>query len=186
MLQNPLAARFVQAAHFNRAERGYSDVDLVVIHTTEGPEAARRSESTAAWFANPASGGSAHYVVDPAQIVQCVHEEDVAWGAGGANKRGIHIELCGHAKQTGEEWADEASAAELELAAGLVADVCRRYSIPVQRLDAAALKAGATGIAGHADCSSAFGGSHWDPGPAFPWDRFLARVRELAVLEGTT
>lgn len=186
MLQNPLAAKFVQAAHFTRAERSYADVDLVVIHTTEGAETPRRSESTAAWFANPASGGSAHYVVDPAQIVQCVHEEDVAWGAGGANKRGIHIELCGHAGQTAAEWADDNSRAELALAAKLVADICSRYSIPVQRLDAAALAAGATGIAGHADCVAAFPhtGGHFDPGAAFPWDVFLDLVRAQAVLEG--
>jgi N-acetyl-anhydromuramyl-L-alanine amidase AmpD len=179
-----LAAKFVQAAHFTRADRSYSDIDLVVIHTTEGPETERRSDATAAWFADQRSGGSAHYVVDPVQIVQCVREEDVAWGAGGANRRGIHIELCGKAGQTAADWADGASRAELDLAARLVADLCRRYSIPEVRLDPAALKAGATGIAGHADCSQAFGGTHWDPGPAFPWDLFLDEVRGQVQLEG--
>lgn len=183
MPENPLVTRFVPAAHFTRADRGYADVDLVVIHTTEGPETERRSDATAAWFADQRSGGSAHYVVDPAQIVQCVREEDVAWGAGGANRRGIHIELCGKAGQKAADWADDTSRAELDLAAKLVADLCRRYSIPVVHLDPAALKAGATGIAGHAECSQAFGGTHWDPGPAFPWDSFLDRVRELAALE---
>ena len=46
-----------------------------------------------------------------------------------------------------------------------------------QWLDAGALKKrGARGITGHSDVSRAFGGTHWDPGPNFPIEFYLALV----------
>lgn len=168
--------RLIPAAHFTPAMRGRGDVDLVVVHTTEGPELPRRSEATAAWLADSRSGGSCHYIVDPVQIVQCVLERDIAWGAGGANRRGIHIEHCGKAEQSAAEWADDASTAELALSSALCADICKRYGIPALWLSAQQVRNGARGITGHAECVAAFGGSHWDPGSGFPRDRYVELV----------
>ncbi len=166
----------VPARWFTTAARGVGDIGLVVIHTTEGPEIPRRAEAVANYFATTARA-SAHYTVDPVMIVQSVLERDVAWGAGKANARGIHIEHCGRAGQTAEEWADDTSRAELALSARLVADICHRHNIPVEWLSAEMVKGGARGITGHKQCSDAFGGSHWDPGPNFPIASYLAAVR---------
>lgn len=46
-----------------------------------------------------------------------------------------------------------------------------RYGIPVVKISPEQIRAGASGVCGHADCVQAgLGGSHTDPGPNFPWD----------------
>ena len=59
------------------------------------------------------------------------------------------------------------------------ADLCRRYAIPAVHLTPAQLAAGARGIIGHIDATNAYGprGGHTDPGPSFPWDAYIAKVR---------
>ena len=67
----------------------------------------------------------------------------------------------------------------LERSAGLVAELCRKYKIPVTWLYAADLKAGKRGITTHDAVSKAFKrGSHWDPGTGFPIERYLSLVRK--------
>jgi N-acetyl-anhydromuramyl-L-alanine amidase AmpD len=153
-------------------------VGTIVIHTMEISERSGAAAACAAWFADPVSQVSAHYCVDAETTIQCVREADVAWHARGGNTTSLGVELAGAAAQTAEEWADTYSAAVLRRAAVLVADLCRRHDVPARRVDAAGLRAGMRGITGHADVSIAFRKSdHWDPGPAFPWDTFLRRVR---------
>lgn len=159
----------------------------VVLHTAESPEGPQVAEAIAVWGSRtPAQGGpptpaSWHYVVDRNSIVQSVHETDRAAGAPGANEQGIHIELAGHANQTAEQWADDASQATLEMAAPLVADICKRRGIPVGVRVAEELKKGMPGITGHMFCTQAFGGTHTDPGVHFPWGRFMVLVRAAQV-----
>lgn len=178
--------KFVQARHFTPASR--TAVDLVVIHTAEAHERPQTAENVAAFFAAPwSSRASAHYTVDADSAVQSVHEKDVAWHAGPANGYSIGVEHAGFAKQTPAEWGDEYSQAMLERSAALVADVCKRYGIPVRKVSAEDLKAGGArrrGICGHLDVTNGLTGGrgHWDPGPNFPWADYLARVS--AIVEG--
>ncbi len=156
-------------------------VDAVVVHTMEAAERMDTAEAVARWFARPETQVSAHYCVDADSVVQCVSEQDIAWHARGGNDRSIGIELAGYAGQGPKGWDDDYSWAVLERAASLAAEICRRHRIPVRRLRAADLVAGSRGLAGHVDVSEAFGRStHWDPGPAFPWRRFL-RLTRLAA-----
>jgi hypothetical protein len=177
-----LADRWIPARWFTPASRGPGDVSLVVIHTTEGPETERRSERTAEWFANPRSKSSAHYIVDPAQAVQCVREQDIAWHAGVklVNARSIGIEHCGTAQQTPEQWADAASSEELVRSAMLVAALCYRYAIPAAKLTPTQVRDGTRGLCGHLDVTEAYEikGGHRDPGPHFPWAHYLKLVDE--------
>lgn len=153
-------------------------IDLVVLHTMEIPERAGAATICARWFASPVSEVSAHYCVDAGTIVQCVREKDIAWHARGGNAHSIGVELAGYARQTGHEWADDYSTAVLTRASGLVADLCRRWRIPPRWLVAGDLLAGRRGITGHSEVSRAYGKSdHWDPGPGFPVETFLDRVR---------
>lgn len=121
---------------------------------------------------------SAHYCIDAGEVVQCVREENVAWHARGGNRSSIGVELAGLATQDAEAWGDDYSTAVLEQAAVLVAEVCTRRGLPMRRVRALGVRRGLRGVTGHADVSGAFGRSdHWDPGPSFPWQHFLALVR---------
>jgi len=81
----------------------------------------------------------------------------------------------------------------LQLAAKEVAAICQAHDLPVRRLSVAQVRAAyyapaverPKGICGHVDVTAAYPedqGSHWDPGPNFPWVEFLAMVR--AELDG--
>jgi N-acetyl-anhydromuramyl-L-alanine amidase AmpD len=162
----------------NVTKTGGRTIDLIVIHTMEMDEKGDTAENCALWFRNPAAKVSAHYCVDADTVVQCVREKDIAWHARGGNTASIGVELAGFARQTHEDWTDAYSTAVLSRAAAVVADVCRRRAIPVRWLVAGDLSAGRRGITGHAEVSKAYRKSdHWDPGPGFPVERFLAMVR---------
>ena len=170
-----MAYPFVESPHVTKT--GGRQIDLIVIHTMEMDEKGETAENCAQWFRNPGAKVSAHYCVDADTIVQCVRDQDVGWHAPGANHDGIGIEHAGRAKQTGREWGDPYSVAMLERSAALVADLCRTYKIPVTWLYAADLKAGKRGITTHkAVCDAFKRGSHWDPGPGFPVERYLRLV----------
>lgn len=174
----PLPIKTIPSPNFTRGRA--RNVRLVVIHTVEAPERGTIAEDVARnWFATTAARSSAHYVVDSDSIVRCVDEADTAWAAPGANADGIQIEHAGYAAQTPSQWGDDYSRAMLELSARLTADLCRRYGIPAVHLTPAQLASGARGIIGHIDATNAYSGGrgHTDPGPSFPWDAYIAKVR---------
>lgn len=168
--------RFVESP--NKTETSGRTFDIVVMHTMEIAERPDAALICARWFASPVSKVSAHYCVDARRVISCVREKDIAWHARGGNTDSIGVELAGYAHQTEREWGDDYSSAVLTRAATLVADVCRRRRIPVRWLVAGDLVAGRRGITGHSEVSAAYGRSdHWDPGPGFPVEGFLDRVR---------
>lgn len=179
-------SRFVQATHFT-VPTTPRQVNLIVIHTIESPEDKDRAFNTARWtFAGPnAREASTHYLVDANEIVQAVDESNIAWGAEGVNGRGIHIEHAGYANQSASQWDDEYSRKELELSAQLAADIASRYGIPARFVDEAGLKAGESGFTGHVNVNNMMTDGkrdrrpfdHNDPGPNFPWEYYLGRVR---------
>lgn len=195
--------RFIPAKNFTPSSR--TRVSAIGIHTAECQEHPAAAENVQAFFGNqpkhgaidlkwrpdgkPWEGASAHYTVDIDSITQSVLEKDIAWHAGPANGFSIGIEHAGAAKQTAEEWEDEYSRAMLERSAELAADICRRHEIPVVRLTAQDLAAGRReGFFGHIDVTNGLqaGKGHWDPGPSFPWDHYLARVRAHLAREEPT
>jgi N-acetyl-anhydromuramyl-L-alanine amidase AmpD len=177
---NAQAVAFIEAKNFTRGRYGTA-ISVVVIHTMESQEKPDTARNVAHWFAGAtAPEASAHFNVDATEVIQCVRETDMAWGAPGANRQGLHIEHAGRASQTPMQWADAFSDAMLRRSAALVASLCRKHGIPIKRIGPEELKAGGRGICGHDTVSKAFPvkGAHTDPGPNFPWGIYIELVMD--------
>lgn len=165
---------------------GRRKVRIVVIHSMESPEKGDTAESVGKWFQDAPRPASAHVGVDNDSTVQYVKDSNVAYGAPGVNHDGIHIELAGKSAQSKEEWLDPYGLKMLDRAADACAQFCLKYDIPVLHLGTNDLKAGRRGIISHWDATQVYkpNAGHTDPGPNFPWDFFLQRVRAHVVERG--
>jgi N-acetyl-anhydromuramyl-L-alanine amidase AmpD len=154
------------ACHYTNSDREATyNINRVVIHKTEGGSAAGASS----WFANCASGGSAHFVFEKVngQCYQCVLEADVAWHAGysSTNNNSVGLEHSGWTANN-----DTSTACYNESAIETKSCVTY-YAVPGNR----------TYIIGHSEvpgCSGYGGGSncHTDPGSHWNWSYYIAQV----------
>lgn len=98
-------------------------IDKIIVHWIVGT-----LSSCDATFQSPTRLASAHYGVGDDQIHQYVKEEDTAWHAGNllCNRQSIGIE-----HQGGPDIP--ISEATYKSSAELIADICKRYSIPLDR-----------------------------------------------------
>lgn len=194
--------KFMKARYFTAVpDSRPRDVQLVVLHVMQVPEKPKMAAAVGAYFQSEMIGAdgkprpaSTHYGVDAEETVQYVREQDVAYGASGANHNGIHVEHAGYSEQDAKGWDDEYSRKELERSAILVAGICSRHGIPVVFLTAEDLLVGTPkGITTHAQITLACAlakkrgqkdspyfkatGTHTDPGKHFPMEWYLDRVR---------
>ncbi|GAC42999.1 negative regulator [Paenibacillus popilliae ATCC 14706] len=179
-----LACHFVPAFHQQKSENpsNYGNYDVadrpifgpdiryIVIHDAEGSY-----DGTIEWFANPASGVSAHYVIrsSDGDITQMVDTKDVPWHAGNwyFGMHSIGIEHEGHALE-GATWYSEPM---YRASAKLVRYLAEKYNIPLDRAH----------IFGHEEIpgvnQSRQTGMHWDPGPFWDWDHYMELVGSTAI-----
>lgn len=158
---------------------------LIVMHSTVSPCRPGQARATAAYFAGLPGGrkASAHYVVDPAEVVQCVGDHTVAYHCG-YNQDSIGVELCEYPSWDRTRWDDEPHR-QLEIrAARLVAELCLAYGIRPYFVGRLGLLLGRRGVTTHRAMSLAYQRSgHWDPG-AWRRRRFMRRVRrQIARIE---
>ena len=144
--------------------------EAVVVHIMEGSLSA-----TDNWFSSPASQVSAHYGIGKdGKIHQYVGEADTAFHAGrvwkpkwGSIKPRVNPNLytigIEHEGQGASEWPD----AMYEASARLIADVCTRWSIPIDR----------DHIVGHREIY----GRKTCPNDVLNFDRLIAMARAAAV-----
>jgi len=165
----------------NKTNGRIRPIRLVVFHTMEVDESGPNvAEAVARSFQAPARRASTHKCIDTDSTVRCVADKDTAWAAPGANADGLQMELAGRAGQNMAEWDDADSDAILERAAQAGAEWAVAHGLPIKHLSVAELLAGESGFVGHIDVTNAYHQStHWDPGPAFPWDTVLARIAAL-------
>lgn len=201
MIHAPSPKYLGPAAHTSTGAN--KPIHRIVIHSTVSPCQPGGAEDIARYFRSTASGGSAHYVVDPATEVQVVFDSVIAWHAPGADwsatshpePESIHslgIEMCDipgpvpndkpgtarfKAAKRAWRWTLPNQRKLLDRTAHLAAQLCAAYDVPVQFLDIAELKAGKDGITTHNNVSQAYHRStHWDPG-FWPQRRFMKKVR---------
>lgn len=151
--------------------RGGARVRLVVVHTAEG---ARTVESLGRFFQGKTQASS-HVGIDDRRIEQYVGYDRAAWTLRSGNPISDNAELCGFAKWSRAEWLQHPRM--LELTAQWIGERCRARGIPLRKLTPAQVAAGESGVIGHHDWTvGKKEGSHWDPGPHFPWDLVMAKA----------
>lgn len=156
---------------------------LIVVHTNEpGPhEPSGAAVGLAKYLEqpHPPDYPAYHALTDDVQIVVTAHDDERVNGAGGTAEYALHVCIYGTAAQTAEQWDDAFSRAAVQHAAAVVTTWCARHGIPIRKLNGRESQNG-HGICGHGDVSSWSSGSggHSDPGPHFPWDRFITLVKD--------
>jgi hypothetical protein len=148
----------------------------IVLHETQSPCARGGALAIAHMFATTDRKASAHYVVDPADVVQCVPDHRVAYHCG-YNDDTLGIEMCGYSSWNLARWATRPRRLMRRRAVNLVAKLCLAYDIPPYYVGVRQLLAGKPGVTTHRAMSRAFKRStHWDPG-AWPRRAFMRAVR---------
>lgn len=177
-------SRKYTAAH-DSGTRPASAIKWIVLHSTEGPTA----EGAASWFANPASEGSAHLVVDDDACFRTLANDAIPWAAPGADTNGFHIEQAGFAAWTRSEWRIHDTT--LRRAAFKAALHAKLFDIPLRWVGPVGLRLGRKGVTTHRDISYAWpiqarvAGFHTDPGANYPKDVFMGYAQTyLAGMEG--
>lgn len=176
----PPAPPFLGPAKFHGGHQA-GPFKRIVIHCTVSPCKAGGARDVARYFRKTVTRpSSAHYVVDPFEVVQVVPDHTVAYHAP-PNLDTLGVELCDPQAGPSSRWNDDLHMSMLRLAARLVANLALAYDVPIQKLGPRDLVGGLRGICGHVDVSNAFHEStHTDPGDGFPWGRFMRLVREQA------
>lgn len=148
----------------------------IAIHTTESHDRPGVSDlqSLHDWFNYWRSRASSHIGVDgEGHVWQFVASDKKAWTIGQLNSWTLNIELIGFASQSKAQFED----AQLKAAARWCAYWGHKYSIPMQRGSVEKVTWRPVivrkGIIKHSDLSRIGYGSHYDPGPNFPMDKFL-------------
>ena len=143
----------------------------VVIHYTGNKTDSARNN--AKYFKNGKRNASAHYFVDPTEIVQIVRDNDASWGVGKkygnarlwgkcTNANSINIEIC----STNGKIDD----ATMKNTADLVRSLMARYNIPIQN------------VVRHYDvCAKRCPGwNGWLPNNESEWNRLVGMIQNTA------
>lgn len=161
-------------------QRHATPTGLIVVHTAESALDAigedTGAEGVADFIRRRADPGSYHRLVDSDSIVPLVRFEMAAYGDGtGSNEFAIHLSFaCRAADWPGMDPARrEAFLVNGARAAREAATWLKRehgITVPARRVTRTQSDQGAAGFISHGERDP---GRRTDPGPAFPWDRFL-------------
>lgn len=164
----------------NYSSRGSNKVKLIVLHTTEG---IRKNSDLEAFFAR-SSNASSHVAVDNNGILQILPYSVASWTLRSGNAISENAEICGFAKTTRDEWFKNYKGS-LDNAARWIAERCKANGIPIIKLTSAQVREGKSGVIGHINWTEGMkDGSHWDPGPNFPWDYVIEKAKTISSLGG--
>lgn len=155
--------------------RPVSGIIGVCIHTTENDATSRAQD--VAQYQLDSKTGSYHVIVDSSgTALRCNTDDWRTWSTGNkGNDVLLHLSFVARARWTSNEWMRHEHM--LDDAARYAAHWCAQHDIPVRAVDGDGLRRMEHGITTH-DATRAWGGTtHTDPGPGFPMDSFLAKIR---------
>jgi hypothetical protein len=139
------------------------------------------AKNTARFFESCANdSGSTQAIADEDEGYKCVLDREICAGAPPANTHGVHIEQPGTITDPRSLWLSVPD--QIERVSFWTAKKCHMYDIPAVLLHEDDLPDDPNGIHGityHEAISKKYKQStHTDPGPGFPWDVFMSKVRE--------
>lgn len=154
-------------------------VRVLAVHTTEGIMRAADLRAWTGW------AGSSHASADETGVLLAgsgdgfVDYGRASWTLRSGNPWSENIELCGFAGWTTAEWMSRPKL--LDACAKWLADRSKARDIPLVKITATEYRAGQSGVIGHHDHTVGYNdGTHWDPGPRFPWEVVLREARDYA------
>jgi hypothetical protein len=153
-------------------------VRLLAVHTTEG---IMRAPALRDFFNRPTAAGSSHAAADETgALLEPEHGyvpyDRAAWTLRNGNHVSENLEFCGWAKWSRADWLGRPKG--LDAIARWLAKRSAARAIPLVKLSPADVRAGKSGVIGHVDWTIGMkDGTHWDPGPGFPWDVVLDMAR---------
>lgn len=155
-------------------------VRLIALHSTESPCEPGAAAAVAGYFQSDEAGGSAHRVVDDDGCERCLGDLQIAEAAPGANTQGFHIEQCGYAAWSHNEWVSHLPM--LHRVAYHVATAAGRFDVPLRFVGHRDLAAGRSGVTTHAAITkwqNSIGqpGTHTDPGEHYPLSLVISLAR---------
>ena len=171
--------RFVQAVSHGGAMRP----TLQVVHSAETPLRAGYAASIAEnWFGRSAPT-SAHFMVDPVELIRMLSDNVVAYAVGpAANGFTLNWEQAGYARFSRAEWTTDDGMAQMDKLAAGVRERGLANGIPLRWASDDDIRAAARGVPGgicfHDDIRRVLGGTtHSDPMPNYPRDLLMERVQ---------
>ncbi|MEA2901857.1 MAG: hypothetical protein QOH36_1744 [Actinomycetota bacterium] len=155
--ENPHATLRANGKHGWYYPTRYGGVRAVVLHTIPGDTA----DAIAAHLASVDQPEAAHAVIDPDVIVELLPDDATALHGVRSSSAAIDLALAYPSAWGTDRAREEAVLVRAATWAGVRAV---RHGIPVRRITVDQWHSGQGGIVANADV---------DPGPDFPWDRFL-------------
>lgn len=157
----PLASGFIPADPGNFLADAMVSYDYVVVHTMQGSYL-----GSIAWFQNPNSNVSAHYLMRSVDgdVTQMVLDKDRAYHVGTMNRYSLGIEHEGFVEDPDKwyTWATYSSSARLARWLTI------KHDIPVDR----------DHIVGHVELPEQ---THTDPGLGWNWTLYMALIHEVVA-----
>lgn len=171
---NPHAPVRANGRRFHGYPSRTSSIRAIGVHTAETAPSPASAENVARYLASTTRQASYHALVDSDSTVRLLPDEATAFGIAGYNAPALHVSFATYAARWGQhpEWDDAA----LARGAQVVADWCRRNTIPVRWLTRAQALAGDKGLVRHSVMDPT---RRSDPGGGFPQAEFTRRVQTL-------
>lgn len=170
----------IQTHYMN--DQAYADQDnvrLLGIHTAEGA----RTDETLGDFMDRVGNVSYHDGCDDESLTRYVTHNRSAWALRSGNKISLNLCTVGFAKWSRSQWLEHKKM--LQTTAWWIEKESWDHKIPLRKLSS--LEAGKAvrdsnhsgGVIGHINYTEGTGdGTHWDPGPNFPWDVVMSQAQK--------